>query len=343
MHKGTVRIRARDLAVVEYTGKTWRKSTRKFPTALNAAKLYKARGSLGDITDKKDPRFIRGYYYKRPIGARITIHPNGNKLDKAFSIFAPHLTIHDEKSHDHWDVLYQNPGGTWSYVYTLAKRQKHVRKKYKLVDKFAKHYPKLRHNVVKALHDENDDLALPMYTLLKTCMRVGTETYYRAHGHAGLTTLTRRNIDVDGNVVTFRYLSKGGVPRQITERYPETYLVRLLNTIEPLKQNSFIFTNANGKPFSDRHFKQAFKKYCGQEFYPHIVRSFYATARVKQFLKGRRKASKEEVKDLFTSIAEKLGHRKFDKHTNEWKECYNVTMNYYVQPEILERVKKITY
>jgi len=339
---GTIRI-GKDLTIVEKTKRDWKKSKHQLPFAQNVIKLFKSQHRLNDLIGK-DREFLKGQLSPQGLcqGARIPITPDGRQLEKAYSLFAQHLTVHDESSHDHWDVLLQNPGGTWCYLYSMKKRQKHTQKKYKKVKDFEKHYPKLRQNVRKALHNRNDSLAVPMYTLLKTCMRVGSEVYFKAHGHKGLTTLKKNDIKIDGNIVSFKYLSKGGVPRHIMERFPAPYTNRLSSVLGAKTPGSFVFTNSHGHPLTDIHFKHAFAKYCGKEFYPHIVRSFYATARVKDFLQGRKNASKDEVNNLFTSIAQKLGHRKFDKKSHQWKESYNITMNYYVQPEILEKVKRIT-
>jgi len=341
---GTIRIIAKGHEPCRYTRSGWRKCKASVDNALAAAKLFASHHHYSQLIDKKDPRFLKGQLspQEKCQGARISFLPDGRKADKAFSLFAKHLTLHDESSHDHWDALFQNPGGTWAYVYATEKREQHVKKKYRLVKEFEKRYPVLRTKVRKALHNDNDNLALPMYTLLKTCMRIGSETYYRAHGHKGLTTLKKHDIKLRGNLVNFNYLSKGGVPMNIIEQFPGIYTKRLQSVLAPLKRKSFVFTNSRGHPLTDTHFKEAFKKYCGVEFYPHIVRSYYATARVKQFLQKHRKARKEEVRELFASIAEKLGHRKFDKKSGEWKESYNITINYYVQPEILDKVRKIT-
>ena len=106
-----------------------------------------------------------------------------------------------------------------------------------------------------------------------------------------------------------------------------------------LKINDFVFTN-NGKPLHSIDFKHAFAKYCGQEFYPHIVRSHHATKKVKQFLAKNKVINKEKADKLFMSIAHDLGHKKFNKKKQQWEEHYAVTVNSYVQPELLEKVKK---
>lgn len=342
--EGTLRIKTKDLQVYERTKTSWKKSKFKFPEAVHVVKLFAAHNNLDALMDKKDPQFLKGMFSADGIcrGARINILPDGRKLDKAYSLFAKNLTIHDETSDSHWDVLYQNPGKTYSYLYTLEKKEQSVRKKYKVVQEFEKHYPRLRRRVSSALKDSSDHIAVPMYTLLKTYMRIGNEIYYKAHGHKGLTTLKKKDISINGNHVTFDYLAKDGVPMNMTERFPDHYVFRLKDMLQAVERSSFVFVNQNtGHPLSDMHFKEAFRRYCGREFYPHIVRSHFATMKAKEFIQKHKSATKDEVKELFLSIAEKLGHKRFVKEENAWKDSYNVTIHHYIQPELVEKVKSI--
>jgi hypothetical protein len=340
---GTLRIKARDLKVYVKTGSGWARSSKQLPEAMHVIKLFRAHKNLDFLKDKKDPSFLKGMLFPdgKPKGARINILPDGRKLTKAYSLFAEQLTIHDETSNDHWDVLYHNPGGTYSYVYTLEKRGKMINKKYKAVDEFRKYYPKLKKNVLNALEDGNDSIAVPMFTLLKTYMRIGNEIYYKAHGHKGLTTLKKDDIKINGMMVTFDYIGKDGVPQNIKKEFPPVYIKRLSEILKPLKKESFVFVTKTGHPLGDVHFRKAFKKYCGKEFYPHIVRSYYATTKAKEFLKSHKKATKQEVKALFISIAGDLGHRKFDKKEQIWKENFNVSIRNYIQPDVVEKVKSL--
>ena len=341
---GTIRIKVKDLNTYERTAKSWKRSNKKFPEILNIIKLFKSHKRLSELIDKKDPKFIKGQLGpKMEIqGARINILPNGEKIDKAYSLFAKNLKVHDQSSDEHWDVLYQNKGGTWAYCYTLEKKSKHRDQKYKKVKQFKKIFPNLFSNVSKALGDKNDYLAIPMYTLLKTYMRVGNEIYYKAHKHKGLTTLKKKDIKIDKDSVTFNYLAKDGVPRKIVKKFPKKYISRLKSMIKKLKSNDFVFTDhKSGHPLKDRQFKKAFKNYSGKEFYPHIVRSHYATSTVQNFLKGKSKISKEEANKLFLSVASKLGHKKFVKNINQWKDNYSVTINHYIEPKLVERVREL--
>jgi len=339
---GTIRIKTKDLKPYEKTKMSWKKSSKDFPRTRFIIKLFKAHGRLKALIDEKNPKFLKGQLSPtgKTQGARIKILPNGKKLDKAFSLFAQDLTIHHESSNYHWDVIYKNPGGTYSYLYVLEKKKRLIDKKYKVVNDFAKYYPRLRRNVYEALKKEDDYIAVPMYTLLRTYMRIGNEIYYKIHHHKGLTTLKKKDISINGKYVSFNYVAKDGVPTNIRASFPNIYINRLKKMLSSVNDTSFVFINREtGHPLSDMHFKDAFKRYCGKEFYPHIVRSYYATTRVEMFLATRTSFTKEEIRNLFLSIAEKLGHKRFVKKDRVWKESYNVTINHYIRPELMEKVR----
>src|SRR3989344_6201899 len=171
---GTLRIKSRDLKVYEKTSNGWKISKREFPNALEVVKLFKVHGKFDVLRDTKKPEFLKGQVSKARMvqGARINILPDGKVLNKAYSLFAEDLTIHDEKSNDHWDVLYKNPGGGHSHAYTLDKVKTAVKGKYREVEDFGKKYKILRKKVFNALNDKSDKIALPMYHLIVTYMRV---------------------------------------------------------------------------------------------------------------------------------------------------------------------------
>jgi hypothetical protein len=338
---GTIRIKASNLKGYEKTKASWKRCSRIFPEAKLIIRLFKKSRRFSLLIDKKNPEFLKGQLAPNgvPEGARIGILPNGKKLSKAFSLFAPNLMIHDENTRHHWDMIYKNPSGTYSYLYTREKIKKFRKKKYQIVKEFERYYPKLKSRVYGALKNENDPFALPMYTLLKTYMRIGSETYYKLHRHKGLTTMKKNDIEIKGRRVSFHYIGKGGVPTSTTDTFPKVYIERLRNILRRIDGSSFVFVNRQtGRPINEEHFKAAFKRYCGREFYPHIVRSFYATNRVKEFLIARKPLKKKDVHHLFYSIAEKLGHKRFIKKDRTWRENYTVTINHYVQPEILKKV-----
>lgn len=339
---GTIRI-GTNLKAYEYKSKKWIVSNKEFPKAIKVIQLFKLHNKFKELIDQKNTNFLKGQLYKNKVqGARINILPDGKKLDKAYSLLAEDLTIHDQDSHDHWDVIYKNPNGKYAYLYTQEKKLKATKNKYKKVELFERLYNKIQKNVVNNINNKKDIYALPIYTLLKTYMRVGNEIHFKETGHKGLTTLKKKDIKIEKDKVQFNYIAKSGVPMNIVEEFPQDYIKRLKEKINPLKKDDFIFTNQNNHPLKDTDFMKAFENYCGQRFYPHIVRSYYATKKAKDFLKLHNKATKQEINHLFTEIAEKLGHKKFDKKTEEWKNSYTVTIHHYIQPDLVEKVQRLT-
>jgi hypothetical protein len=341
---GTIRIKTKNLQFYSKTKTSWTKTKTHFSNATKAIHLYKQNKNFNILIDKKNPTFLKGMVFPDGSikGVRINELPNKKKLDKAFSLFAEQLTFHDQDTHDHWDLLFKNKGGTYAYCYDLDKKRDHKKTKFKKVEKFDKIFTKLQTNVTKALNKKNTHVALALHTMLKTHMRVGNEIHFKAHGHKGLTTLKKKDLSIKGNNITFNYLAKDGVPRKIKQAFSATYTKQLKNVLKEKKDNDFVFTSCrNGHPLRGEIFKKAFKEYAGFEFYPHIIRSHYATSQVKNFIKGKRKVSKQEITQLYLSIAHELGHKKFVKKEHQWRDNYSVTVSHYIQPELVEKVKKL--
>ena len=116
------------------------RNARRFSEIVGILVTY----GLADWLKERDPEFIKGQLAPSGMaqGARIDILPNGKKLNKAYSLFAPNLMIHDENSKHHWDVIYKNPCGTYSYLYTMDKIKQSRKKKYQIVTEFEKYYPR---------------------------------------------------------------------------------------------------------------------------------------------------------------------------------------------------------
>ena len=330
---GCYRIRFSDLAVCEIESGKCRKSNVKFPEAVKVAELFRKNGKLDLI---REDSFLFGEICDGKVrGKRIDVLPDGEKLDKGFSLFAPELTIHDESSHGHWDVIFRNPGGSFNYLYTLEKVRESKKRKFRLVDDFEKRLPRLRRNLMGALGES--DLTLAMLVLLKTRMRVGSEIYYKRSHHKGLTTLKKKNVKISGTTVTFDFVGKDGVPQVLSESFNVKVVDELKRILKKRKLNDFVFLNSRGKVFSDVELEAGFERFCGERFYPHIVRSHFATREVEKFLlKGR-----GDAKKFCLGLAGKLGHKKFSKKDGVWEDSYEVTLHHYVRPDLVGKIKNL--
>jgi len=343
------RIRARDLAVVEGKGKGWVKSKVKFDSALDVAKLFRKHGKLDLILDSKDSRFLKGSLIDGNVrGERIGVLPDGGKLDKAFPLFALDLRVHDERSNVHWDVLFRNPSGSFCYLYSEFKIGKSKKAKYKRVDDFGKLLPRLKRNLLKEISGNKekglrgkdyDVAALAILVLLETKIRVGSEVYYKRNHHKGLSTLKKKNLKVKGDEVVFDFVGKDGVPQRMVKKFPLKVVAELGKVLKGKRTDDFVFLKG-GRVLRDGDFEAAFERYCGTRFYPHIVRSHFATREAERFL-GRCKVSKDDVRDFYLGLAGELGHKKFSKKRNQWEENFEVTLHYYVRPDLVEAIGKM--
>ena len=338
---GTLRI-DKDLRVYEKTKSGWNISKNNLSEVISVVKLFKSNNNFHELIDKKNPKFLKGQLSPEgnPQGARINILPNGKKLDGAYSLFAKNLTFHDEITYSHWDLIYKNPNGKFAYHYTLDKKIKATSKKYHTVEEFEKKYHLLEKRVFNSLRDKKNYMALPVYTLLKTYMRIGNEIYYKTNNHKGLVTLKKSDIKIRNNIVNFNYIGKAGVPQSTTKKFPEVYIKRLKNEISIRKSDDFIFTKPNGKLLHENDFKRAFNEYIGKGFYPHIVRSYFATKQTRDFFKKNHNPDKKQIKDFLKLIAEELGHKKFSKKTGNWEDSYSVTISHYIEPKLVEKITK---
>ncbi len=345
------RIRWKDLAVVECSGKFCRKSRVKFPEATKVAQLFLKNGTLGLI---RDGRFLMGGFSGgKAIGKRIDVLPDGTKLSRGFPLFGKGLMIHDEKSHGHWDVIFENTSGGFCYVYSLEKMNISRDRKYALVGKFGECLPRLRKNLLKALSSKGSgigekglavgdgDLVLAMLILLKTRMRVGCEVYYKRSRHKGLTTLKKKDLKIFGNKVKFSFVGKDGVPQVLEERFDGNVMVELKRVLSMRRDNDFIFLfpgkgpGFKGRILRDTDFEAGFERFCGERFYPHIVRSHFATREVERFLKRE----KGEARKFCLGLAGKLGHKKLIK--GKWEDNFEVTLHSYVRGDLVERIRKL--
>jgi hypothetical protein len=329
---------ARGFGVVERNGEEWVRSFEKFVDAVRVAKMFKRHGNLALILDKKDSRFLKGVFLDgRALGERIGVLPDGTKLDKAFPLFARDLVVHDERSEEHWDVIFRNVSGAFCYVYSVDKVLASRDRKFRKVEEFERVRGKLRRNLLRHL---DDVVALAIVVLLETKIRVGSEVYYKRTRHRGLSTLKKRDVRVVGDRVVFDFVGKDGVPQRIEKKFSGKVVDELKRLLVG-DGDGFLFVKSGGGLLRDSDFEAGFERFCGVRFYPHIVRSAFATRETEKFFRRHEGGvgSRERVRDFYLWLAEELGHKKFSWRKQEWEACYEVTLHHYVRPDLVERMR----
>jgi len=195
---------------------------------------YSKNKNLHYLIDEKHPEFLKGSLSpeNKILGERIKLLPDGSQIARAgFSLFAKNLRFNNDPDHE-WDVCYENTSGLKTYLYSEDKIHLEQGKKFKLVQKFSEQYD----NIISNVENNFDKIEyLALYTLLKTFIRVGNYDYYLKNSHKGLTTLQKRDLLVEGNIVLFDFIGKDGVPHHIKKEFSEEYIVKLKKILSSRK------------------------------------------------------------------------------------------------------------
>ncbi len=301
--------------------------------------FYEENQNLDLLIDELNNDFFKGFLdpKNRVSGQRIKHLPSGKELARGgFSLYAKNLKINKEGK-ELWDICYENPSGSQTYLYSIEKVEHEKEKKALLVDEFEKQYP----NIIKKLETDikktNDIVFIALYILIKTNIRVGNLEYFHHYKHQGLTTLQKKNIKINGESVNFAFIGKDGIPQDITKKFPDFVLKPLEKHHKKLKQNDFVFTE-HEHPIHSEEFSKILFDYTGIHFYPHIIRSFFADSICKNFLKTHKTATKKEVEECFLEAAIGLGHKKYNKKKDTYEPNFKVTIDNYIRPSLYEEL-----
>ena len=333
---GTKRINSASHKLCVKTSTTWDIEDEISESLKMIISQYSKNNNLHFLIDEKHPEFFKGSLSNenKILGERIKLLPDGDQIARAgFSLFAKNLRFNTDHDHE-WDVCYENTSGLKTYLYSEEKIHLEQEKKFKLVQKFSKHYDKIIQHVENNL-EKIEYLAL--YTLLKTFIRVGNYHYYLRNSHKGLTTLQKKDISVEGNIVFFDFIGKDGVPHNIKKDFSKAYILNLKQILSSRKKDDFVFTGSRGKPLHSEDFSSIFFNITQDHFYPHIIRSHHADSICLDYLNG--KINIKDPEKLFIEIAKDLGHKKYNKKKEQWEISPSITIKSYIYPEYVKIIR----
>jgi DNA topoisomerase IB len=159
----------------------------------------------------------RGFVYVDAAGKRVTdAEVHGRIRDLAIPPAWTDVWICTDPV-GHLQAVGTDAAGRRQYLYHPAWRQRRDREKFDHMLLFAASLPRIRRTCVKRLAhtdlDRDRVLACAVRLLDLGFFRIGTEGYAEQHQHYGLATIRKEHVSVDGDVVTFDYLAKGGKRR----------------------------------------------------------------------------------------------------------------------------------
>jgi DNA topoisomerase-1 len=195
-------------------------------------------------------RHGRGFVYVRPDGRRV--QDRGTMLRIAAIAIPPAWSSVwiAPTAHAHLQATGRDARERKQYRYhpawSLARREANYAR---MVD-FARALPQIRAYVDAGLRrpclDRDRVLALALRLLDTGMIRVGNEEYARSNGSRGLTTLRKRNVDVDGDDIELHFTGKGGVEYSLAVHDPRA--ARALRRCHELPgQRLFRYPDAMGE------------------------------------------------------------------------------------------------
>jgi DNA topoisomerase-1 len=173
-------------------------------------------------------------------------------------------------------------------------------------------------------------LALIVAILDETYVRIGNWYYYETNGTHGLTTLRRKNLEINGKNITFRYKAKSNKVREVKIR--NTRLNRLIKQCSELRGYEifrYIDEQGNTVPVDSSDVNAFLREISGEAFTSKNFRTWGGTVlAVKVFPEAWEKSQQNKrlklSRAIVKSVAEQLGN------------TMSICEKYYIHPTVLQ-------
>jgi DNA topoisomerase-1 len=214
-------------------------------------------------------------------------------------------------------------------AWALARREAN----YARLVEFAHALPEIRAFVDAGLRrpclDRDRVLALALRILDTGMIRVGNEEYARNNGSRGLTTLRKRNVDVDGDDIELHFTGKGGVEYSLAMHDPRA--ARALRRCHELPGHRlFRYRDAAGglHPVTSSDINALLEEITGQHFTAKDFRTWAGTVTAYEQLAAREPGTSDAetakiVNEAVRHTAAVLGN------------TLAVCKRYYVHPQVV--------
>ena len=225
--------------------------------------------------------------------------------------------------------------GRRQYLYHPEYRARQEQAKYDRLVRFAERLPDLRmtmgeHMTLEPLEREWV-CAVAVRLINFTWFRVGSDRYARSSGTYGLTTLTRRHVDVRGKKVAFTF--RGKHRAAVRTAIVDAELAGALRTLHDLPGGRRVFRYAYGDGFANLTgavLNDYIRTHMGEEFTAKDFRTWGGTLEAAIAFAGRplpetEAEGKRSVAAVMRRVAERLGNTPA------------VTRASYVSPAVVEQ------
>ena len=198
--------------------------------------------------------------------------------------------------HEMWSILTSESkfGGLVSFGESLPDVRKRVRK-----------------DLARRKLDRDKVLAVVIYILDKTFMRVGSERYSKLNDSYGLTTLMSRHVKVSGGTVEFSYSAKGGKERtlRLADR-AVTNTIKKCQEIPGYRIFRFVDEDGGASAVDSGDVNERLREITGHDFTTKDFRTWGATVTAFSYLKsaGGPVGEEKEIVQAVKEAAKALGN-----------------------------------
>lgn len=199
---------------------------------------------------------------------------------------------------------------------------------------FSGHLAEIREHTARQLRrrtlDRDRMLAAMIRVIDLSNIRVGNEVYAEENDSYGLTTLTRKHVQVSGDAISFDFPAKSGKAWEVTITDPG--VARVVTQL--LAQRGRRLFSLDGKAVSSDELNQLLLELTGEHITAKNFRTWGGTLAAFTYLKNRldsERAAEKVVIEAIDEAAEALGNTR------------TVARAHYVHPHVLETYTEHTF
>lgn len=212
--------------------------------------------------------------------------------------------------------------------------EQNKRRDFEQLPGFAASLPTIREFIDTQLRRQTLDrermTGIALHLLDRTLIRIGNDAYAEGNGSYGLTTLTTEQVSANGNVVSFRFVAKGGKLTEIDLHDPRA--ARAVKRCHELPgQRLLQYVDADGeiRPLTSTDVNEVLQQVTGEPFTAKTFRTWGGTVDAFERLAGEPRP---------TSVAEQT--RTLNQHLRETAKVLGNTLavcrKYYVHPKVVD-------
>lgn len=237
----------------------------------------------------------------------------------------------------HIQAIGRDLKGRKQYIYhSVYEKQRQEAKFRKIID-FGTRLPNIRRTATEKIKIKKwvkpKILSLLIMIMDETGIRIGNQQYVKRNGTYGLTTLRRRHMDIDDDVLILEYKGKSNKSRHV--EIEDKYLIKLIRKSAELPgYELFRYKDSEGNfnAVDSDDVNQYIRENMGDEFSSKDFRTWVATRIAVELYPEALKLKKDKPRAKFTNIllrlvADQLGNTP------------TVCRSYYVHPTIMQRIE----